>query len=96
MRARIVTARQIQLERFSSEETKVFTNGEMNLSQIKKFCVLDQVSYQLLQQAEKSLVLSPRAVHRILKVSRTIADLDNSKNIQEAHLAEAIQYREDK
>ena len=65
----------------------------MNVKQIRKFCKLEDHSMQLLKSAMESLNLSARAYDRILKVSRTIADLDNSLNIKPDHISEAIQYR---
>ena len=65
----------------------------MGVKQIRKFCKLDEASLQLLKTAMERLNLSARAYDRILKVSRTIADLDNSENITGNHISEAIQYR---
>lgn len=91
---RVQQARNIQTQRFRKEKRKIFTNAEMNHQDIKHYCVLNPRSYLLLQKAEQHLALSPRAVHRILKVARTIADLEESEELKEHHLAEAIQYRE--
>ena len=65
----------------------------MSSKLIRKFCVLDEVSLQLLKTAMERLNLSARAYDRILKVARTIADLDKTENIQVEHISEAIQYR---
>ena len=65
----------------------------MNSRQIRKHCVLDPVSTQLLKSAMERLSLSARAYDRILKVARTIADLEGEKNLSQHHIAEAIQYR---
>ncbi len=65
----------------------------MSSKLIREFCVLDEVSLQLLKTAMERLNLSARAYDRILKVARTIADLENSNAIQSYHIAEAIQYR---
>jgi len=97
IRTRVTKAHQIQTKRFSakgkSKNSKTMTNSEMTISQIKKFCQLDEAGENLLKQAIEKFVLSARAYHRILKVSRTVADLANSGKIETEHLAEAIQYR---
>ena len=72
---------------------KTMTNSEMTISQIKKFCQLDKAGENLLKQAIEKFILSARAYHRILKVSRTIADLAGSDEIRTEHIAESIQYR---
>ncbi len=91
VRARVEKARQRQLERFKDENIK--TNAEMQSSHLRKYCQLDSKGMDLLERAIQELGMSARAFDRILKVSRTIADLDESDNIQSHHIAEAIQYR---
>ena len=92
IRERVTNARNIQANRFS-ENKNTHYNAQMNVQQIRKFCVLNEESKSLLKNAMERLNLSARAYDRILKVSRTISDLDNSENIQSHHIAEAIQYR---
>jgi len=91
IRARVIKARDIQLERFSGDG--VFSNSAMSPTQIRKFCALDAESESLLERAMLRQGLSARAHDRILKVSRTIADLDASENISPTHISEAIGYR---
>ena len=91
IRQRVENARAIQQERF--EGTGIFFNGHMSTSQIKKYCALDEECRQLIRTALDKMQLSARAYDKIRKVSRTIADLDNSGEIRPQHLAEAIQYR---
>ncbi len=91
IRGRIVTARNRQLERFSG--TRVTANARMSHRQIRDHCSLDSALGDLLQNAMEELSLSARAYDRILKVARTIGDLDGSETIAAAHLLEAIQYR---
>jgi len=69
------------------------TNSEMNVVDIRQHCLLDESGQELLAQAVKKFALSGRSIHRVLKVARTIADLDQSQNIAVAHLAESLQYR---
>ncbi len=92
IRERINKARQIQLERFEKMK-KIYCNAHMLSSQIRKFCKINEASKKLLKMGMTRLGLSARAYDRILKVSRTIADLANSEYISEVHIAEAIQYR---
>lgn len=91
IRMRVLKAREIQLKRFAGE--KVFSNSAMSPTQIRKFCALDADSENLLEKAMLKQGLSARAHDRILKVSRTIADLDASENIRPNHISEAINYR---
>ena len=92
IRQRVTKAREHQTERFEEYEN-VHYNAQMTVRQIRKYCALDEPSKQLLKTAMERLNLSARAYDRILKVSRTIADLENSENIKGAHISEAIQYR---
>ncbi len=92
IKKRVVAARKIQVERFAKHPA-VFNNGQMGTKELEKFCVLGKESMKLLEHSVKRLGLSARGYTRILKIGRTIADLDNSKNIQNKHIAEAVQYR---
>ena len=92
VRKRVIAARKIQTERFL-QKVNVHYNAQMSVKQIKEYCELSENSKNLLKKAMESLNLSERAYDRILKVSRTIADLDNSEDIKEYHITEAIQYR---
>jgi len=91
IRARVINAREIQLERFSSDG--VFSNSAMSPTQIRRFCALDADSENLLERAMLRQGLSARAHDRILKVARTIADLDGSETVKSNHISEAINYR---
>lgn len=91
IRKRVNQARNIQLERY--KEYSIDSNSELTPKLIEKFCQLNNESKQILKTAFDRLGLSARAYNKILKVARTIADLDASERIQEKHLAEAIQYR---
>ncbi len=92
IRKRVKAARDIQTERYKSR-LDIHYNAQMNVKQIRKYCKLDKVSQDLLKQAMKQLGLSARAYDRILKVSRTISDLEGKPDIKPEHIAEAIQYR---
>lgn len=92
IRKRVTAAREKQTKRFENND-KVHYNAQMNVRQIREFCALDSGSMQLLKTAMEKLNLSARAYDRILKVSRTIADLESSENITGTHIGEAIQYR---
>lgn len=88
---RVNKARKIQIERY--KEYNIYSNAELTPKLIEKFCELNDASKIILEKAFKKLVLSPRAYGRILKVARTIADLDTQAKISPKHLTEAIQYR---
>jgi magnesium chelatase family protein len=92
IRERVIKSREIQAKRFENYET-IHYNAQMGVNQIRKFCSLTNESMQLLKNAMERLNLSARAFDRILKVSRTIADLEGVENINSAHISEAIQYR---
>src|SRR5258705_1117662 len=91
IRARVVASRRIQLERFHSE--KIFCNAQMSSRLIRKYCLIDSASKGLLENAITRLGLSARAYDRILKVSRTLADLEEKPVIEAQHVSEASQYR---
>lgn len=92
IRKRVVDARVIQNKRFE-EKPGVYCNAQMSTRNLREVCKIDKPGQALLRNAIDKLNLSGRAYDRILKVSRTIADLENSSNIETAHIAEAIQYR---
>lgn len=92
IRKRVIDARKIQEERFKNAED-IYSNAQMTSKQLHKFVSIDEAGRKLLKTAMEKLGLSARAYDRILKVSRTIADLEQSENINTSHLAEAISYR---
>ena len=92
IRNRVIKARLIQSQRFKSVKY-IFNNGDMGTREVRQFCMLDTAGSELLKMAMTKLGLSARAYDRILKVSRTIADLEGSENILPQHVSEAIQYR---
>jgi len=92
IRKRVAAARDVQLERFKDDK-KIYSNGQMKTRHIKKYCKLKPDAQSLLETALHKLGLSARAYTRILKLSRSIADLDSSEEIQSHHVSEAIQYR---
>jgi magnesium chelatase family protein len=92
IRERVIKARDIQAERYK-EHSGIYCNAQITSKILKEICVINQVGANLLKTAMEKLNLSARAYDRILKVSRTIADLDSSDEIKPEHLAEAIQYR---
>jgi magnesium chelatase family protein len=91
IRERVVRARRIQLERFIGE--RIFCNAQMSPRLIRTYCAIDANSKALLENAITRLGLSARAYDRILKVSRTLADLEGKGSIEPRHVSEAIQYR---
>lgn len=92
IRIRVQLAREWQKKRFS-KNPDVFNNAQMSTRLVRKLCVIDKAGAQILKKAMTQLGLSARAYDRILKVARTIADLDGSGEIKAYHVAEAIQYR---
>lgn len=91
IKRRVDKARKIQLERYRG--LQIYSNSELTPKQLEEFCVLDEKGKKVLEGAFNRFGLSVRAHDKILKIARTIADLDNSLNIQYKHVAEAIQYR---
>lgn len=86
---KVLRCRAVQQLRFDSNTV----NAQMNILQIKQYCQLDKNSENLLQSAVNSSKISARGYHRVLRVSRTIADLDGSENIKINHVSEALAYR---
>ena len=91
IKKRVNSARKIQIERYKQEN--IYSNSSLTPKLISKYCKLDSEGKEILQTAFEKMGLSARAYGRILKVARTIADLDSCENIQKIHIAEAIQYR---
>jgi magnesium chelatase family protein len=91
VRARVNASHKVQLERFRG--TKLKCNADMTPKEVKEFCTAEPAAQNLLRAAMKQLHLTGRAFHRILKLSRTIADLEHSHTIKTHHMAEALQYR---
>ena len=92
IRRRVESARNRQVQRFE-DHAGLFANADMTVSEIDDFCVLSEEARQILTLSVRKLQLSARSYHRVLKLSRTIADLDCAEDIQVAHIAEALQYR---
>ncbi len=92
IRERVIKAREMQAERYKNNPG-IYCNAQISSKMLKEICVIDNVGQNLLKAAMEKLNLSARAYDRILKVSRTIADLNGSEKIKPEHLAEAIQYR---
>ena len=91
VKERVMQAREIQRKRFS--DRPIYTNSDMNNRLIKQYCRIPAEAESMMETAFRKLALSARASFRILKVARTIADLEGKENIETAHVAEAIQYR---
>ncbi|RZK34235.1 MAG: magnesium chelatase, partial [Pedobacter sp.] len=92
IRARVIKAREIQDHRFADKEDLHY-NAQMSPKMVRKVCAISEAGTTLLKSAMERLGLSARAYDRILKVARTIADLDGSENVELEHLAESINYR---
>lgn len=92
IRERVMKAREIQAIRYQGQQG-IYCNAQMNSKLLKEICVIDAAGQALLKNAMNKLNLSARAYDRILKVSRTVADLSGSEQILPEHVAEAIQYR---
>ena len=91
IKERVNKARKMQVERY--ENYGIYSNSELTPKLTEKYCKLDAQSKKILENAFEKLGLSARAYERIIKVARTIADLDENENIEAKHIAEAIQYR---
>lgn len=91
IKSRVKKAHKIQIERYKDEN--IFFNSQLSAAQIEKYCVLGKAENQLFKSAFDKLNFSARAYHKLLKLSRTIADLDNSENISSKHILEALQLR---
>lgn len=91
IRQRVEAARQKQIERF--QNTHLVSNADMTPTEIRQYCQLDDPCQQLMKTAMRQMRLTARGYHRVLKLSRTIADLDGVENIMQHHIAEALQYR---
>ena len=91
IRERVIKARKLQAKRY--EQEGILTNSELSAEMIKKYCILDEKSQQILKLASQKYQLSGRKYNRVLKIARTIADLNSSENITSEHLTQALQYR---
>ena len=91
VKIRVESARQKQKARFKG--TKIKSNAKMGVKEVKKYCWLDDDAEKLIGTAVDSMKLSARVYHRLLKLARTIADLEGAENIKSSHIAEALQYR---
>ncbi|MBU0661308.1 YifB family Mg chelatase-like AAA ATPase [Patescibacteria group bacterium] len=91
IQTRVEYARQMQKKRF--KHTNITSNSEMSNKEIKLFCALDETCTQIMRQAMSHMYLSARSFHRIIKIARTIADIEQKEHIEATHIAEALQYR---
>ena len=91
IKERVIKAREIQTKRFA--HSKIHSNSQMSVKDMAKYCALENDTKNILKDAMEKLKLSARAYDRILKVARTIADIDGSENIKTVHIAEAVRYR---
>ncbi|MEJ2759347.1 MAG: ATP-binding protein, partial [Anaerolineales bacterium] len=91
IQARVEAARQRQMERLKPDG--LLCNADMGVEQVRKYCVLDAAGKTIIDSAMRQLHLSARGYHRVLKLARTIADLNGDESISPTHLAEALQYR---
>jgi magnesium chelatase family protein len=92
-RKQVVAAREIQKERFLAIKPKIYSNAEMSSKQVDEFVKLDTQAENFLKRTLERAFVSARGYYRILKIARTIADLENSPGVKTEHLAEAFQYR---
>ena len=93
IKARVMKAREIQKDRFKKLGKKINTNSEMGVKDLSSIVKLTAEVRKLLDDSAEQLALSARAYHRVIKIARTIADLENSPEIKPYHIFEAIQYR---
>ena len=93
IRERVIKAREIQKQRFIAKNKNIITNSEMGVRELKTFASLTEAAKQTILQAAKHLDLSARAYHRVIKIGRTIADLEGDNNVNEGYILEALQYR---
>ncbi len=93
IKERVIKAREVQKERFTNAGRKIKTNSEMEAKDINKIAGLEKSAMEILNTSAKKLDLSARAYHRIIKLARTIADLEGNKTINSSHILEALQYR---
>ena len=93
MRKIVTDARKIQEKRFRENGVKIFSNSSMGIKDIEKFCILDSKAKNILNMAMQKFSMSARSYNKILKVSRTIADIENKEIIETSHITEALQYR---
>ena len=93
MRKIVTDARKIQEKRFRENGVKIFSNSSMGIRDIEKFCILDSKAKNMLNMAMQKFSMSARSYNKILKVARTIADIENKEVIETSHITEALQYR---